>query len=171
MPFMDAHILDGALSPNAERDLISKLTDLLLEHEGVDPANEKGRPLAWVSVHRPEVYVAGARPRSPRYRFICQVPEGQYNDERRAAVTAGITRAVAEAEHGAWPHPELRVGVFTLEIPDGTWGGAGRVIRLADIYELVWPLWPDMDGEPREIAEQILAERRRSQAGRLSPSA
>src|SRR5215207_4077015 len=61
-----------------------------------------------------------------------QGPWGQYNDERRAAVTAGITRAVAEAEHGAWPHPELRVGVFTLEIPDGTWGEAGRVIRLAD---------------------------------------
>src|SRR5215216_4365042 len=88
-----------------------------------------------------------------------QGPWGQYNDERRAAVTAGITRAVAEAEHGAWPHPELRVGVFTCRIPDGTWGEAGRVIRLADICELVWPLWPDMDGEPREIAEQILAER------------
>jgi len=89
----------------------------LLEHEGVDPANETGRHLAWVFVHRPVVYVAGALPKSPRYRFICEVPEGQYNDERRAAVTAGITEAVAEAENGAWPHPERRIGVFTLELP------------------------------------------------------
>jgi hypothetical protein len=65
------------------------------------------------------VYVAGAPPKSPRYRFICQVPEGQYDDERRAAVTAAMTQAVAEAEGGAWPHPELRVCIFTCEVPEG----------------------------------------------------
>ncbi len=164
MPFLDAYISEGALPASAERELVARITDLLIEHEGVDPANEVARKLAWVSVHRPEVYVAGAPPRSPRYRFICQVPEGQYDDQRRAAMTAGITQAVAEAENGAWPHPELRVGVFTFEVPDGTWGGAGRVIRLPDIYEFVWPPKPGVDGEPRETAERVLAERRRGQA-------
>jgi phenylpyruvate tautomerase PptA (4-oxalocrotonate tautomerase family) len=171
MPMLDAYIPRDALPPGAERELIEKLTDLLLEHEGVDPANETGRHFAWVSVHRPEVYVAGRTPRSPRYRFICQVPEGQYDDERRDAVTAGITRAVAEAEAGAWPRPEARVCVFTLEVPDGNWGGAGRVIRLPDIYELVWPLVPDMEGEPRESAERVLAERRQGEAKALLAAA
>jgi phenylpyruvate tautomerase PptA (4-oxalocrotonate tautomerase family) len=171
MPFLDAYIPQGALSPDAERQLVSRLTDLLIEHEGVDPNSERGRPLSWVFVHRPEVYVAGAEPKSPRYRFICQVPEGQYNDERRRAVTAGITMAVAEAEDGAWPDPERRVGVLTLEIPDGTWGGGGRVIRLADIYELVWPLWPEMAGEPRVTAERVLADRRRDEAERILAAA
>jgi phenylpyruvate tautomerase PptA (4-oxalocrotonate tautomerase family) len=161
MPMLDAYIPKGALSPTTECELPAKLTDLLLEHEGVDPSNETGRHLAWVFVHRPEVYVGGASPKSPRYRFICQVPEGQYNNERRAAVTAAMTQAVADAESGSWPHPELRVCVFTLEVPDGTWGGAGRVIRLPDIYEFVWPPRPGVDGEPREAAEQLLAERRR----------
>ena len=123
MPMLDAYIPEGALPRDAERELVAKLTDLLLEHEGVDASNEVGRHLAWVCIHRPEVYVGGAPPKSPRYRFICQVPEGQYDDERRAAVTAGMTKAVAEAEQGAWPNPELRVCVFTLEVPDGTWGG------------------------------------------------
>jgi hypothetical protein len=100
----------------------------------------------------------------PRYRFICQVPEGQYNDQRRDAVTAAITEAVAEAEDGAWPHPEFRVCVFALEVPDGAWGGAGRIIRLPDIYEFVWPPQPGIEGDPREAAEQVLAAR-----GRLLP--
>ncbi len=34
------------------------------------------------------------------------------------------------------------------------------MIRLPDIYELVWPPHPEMVGEPRETAEQVLAERR-----------
>ena len=97
MPMLDAYIPEGALSPNAERELLAKITDLLLEHEGVDPSNERARPLAWVFVHRPQVYVAGAPPKSPRYRFMSQVPEGQYDDERRAGVTATMTQAVAEA--------------------------------------------------------------------------
>jgi hypothetical protein len=167
MPMLDAYIPEGALSPSAERDLVAKVTDLLIEHEGVDPANAKARHLAWVFVHRPQVYVAGAPPKSPRYRFICHVPEGQYNDERRAAVTAAMTQAVAEAEDGAWPHPEFRVCVFSFEVPDGMWGGGERIIRLPDIYELVWPPQPGMDGEPRETAEQVLAERRREEASKV----
>jgi phenylpyruvate tautomerase PptA (4-oxalocrotonate tautomerase family) len=163
MPFMDAYIPEGALSQTAERELIGKLSDLLIEHEGVDPANETVRRMTWVSVHRPEVYVGGGPTRSPRYRFICQVPEGQYDDERRLAISAGITKAVAEAEDGAYPMPEARVSVFPLEVPDGTWGAMGGIIRLPDIYEIAWPPRPDMVGEPRETAEQVLAERRRAQ--------
>lgn len=157
MPFLDAMIPEGALAPDAERGLISRLTDLLLEYEGVDPTIENARHLTWVFVHRPTVYIAGALPSSPRYRFVCQVPEGHYNDERRAAVTSEMTGAVADAENGAWPHPEQRVAVFTLEIPDGTLGGGGRILRLPDIYELVL-------GYGREHAEQVLAERWRCQA-------
>jgi phenylpyruvate tautomerase PptA (4-oxalocrotonate tautomerase family) len=155
MPFCDAYISEGALSPDAERELLGRITDLLLEHEGVDPANETGRRLAWVFVHRHEMYVGGEPASSPRYRFVCHVPEGQYNDERRAAVIAAMTQAVVEAEDGAWPHPELRVVVFTNEIKDGTLGGAGRILTLPDIYQLF------SGDESREAAEQVLAARRR----------
>jgi hypothetical protein len=112
-------------------------------------------------------HVAGTPPKAPHYRFICQVPEGQYDDERRAAVTAAVTQAVAEAEGGARPRPEFRVCVFTCEAPEGWWGGAGRILRLADIYELVWLPKPRVDGQPRETAEQVLAARRRQQAENL----
>jgi phenylpyruvate tautomerase PptA (4-oxalocrotonate tautomerase family) len=166
MPMCDAYIPAGALSPSAERELLSRITDLLLEHEGVRPSNERARALAWVFVHRHEMYVGGAPARAPHYRFICQVPEGQYDDERRAAVTAAMTRAVVEAEDGSWPDPEARVWVFTYEVEDGTWGGlGGKVIRLPDLYELV------LGGQGREAAEEVLAERRRQEAERLLAAA
>jgi hypothetical protein len=53
MPMLDAYIPEGALSPEAEDKLLARLTDLLLQHEGVDPANPAARALAWVFVHRP----------------------------------------------------------------------------------------------------------------------
>ena len=39
MPMLDATIPAGALSPHAEEKLLNRLTDMLLEYEGVDPAN------------------------------------------------------------------------------------------------------------------------------------
>jgi phenylpyruvate tautomerase PptA (4-oxalocrotonate tautomerase family) len=98
--------------------------------------------------------------------FVCQVPEGQYNDERRNAVTAAMTEAVVEAEDGSWPNPEGRVWVFTHEVKDGTWGGlGGRVIRLPDIYEHV------VGEKGREAAEQVLAARRLQEAELLLAAA
>jgi hypothetical protein len=46
MPTCDAYIPDGALLPEAEREFLSKVTDLLLLHEEVDPANQAARALA-----------------------------------------------------------------------------------------------------------------------------
>ena len=158
MPMCDAYIPEGALSPSAEHELLERITDSLLEHEGVDPSNERARALASVFVHRHEMYVAGQPARAPYYRFVCQVPEGQYNDERRVAVTAAMTQAVADAEDGAWPDPEARVWVFTHEVKNGTWGALGRVIRLPDIYEIV------VGEKGRDLADAVLADRRRQEA-------
>ena len=157
MPQLDAYIPAGALTPDAEADLMAKVTDLLIRHEGADPTNETVRSIAWVFVHRPEtVYVGGRPAAAPRYRFVASVPEGQFNEERRQAMTAEITDAVLDAEQGAHPRDPMRVWVFTLEVPDGAWGGGGRVVTLADIAGLALG-----DAEAgREYAERVFAERR-----------
>jgi len=162
MPMLDAYIPEGALTPEAERKLLGTCTDLLLEHEGVRPTNERARSLAWVFVHRHETYVAGAPAEAPHYRFVCQVPEGQYDTKRRAAVTKAMTEALVEAEGGRWPDPEGRVWVFTFEVPDGTWGAlGGRVVTLPDIAGFV------IGDAGRRYGEERLAERRREQARAL----
>src|SRR6266545_4754376 len=151
MPMLDACIPEGALTPEAERKLLGTCTDLLLEHEGARPTNERARSLAWVFVHRHETYVAGAPAEAPHYKFVCQVPEGQYDEKRRAAVTKAMTEALVEAEGGRWPDPERRVWVFTFEVPDG----AEFVIGKAG----------------RRYGEERLAERRREQARALLEAA
>jgi phenylpyruvate tautomerase PptA (4-oxalocrotonate tautomerase family) len=134
MPMLDAYIPEGALEAQAEQQLLSELTDILIVNEGADPTNPQVRSIAWLFVHRPEaVFVAGAPAQAPHYRFLASVPEGQYDPERRQAMVQSITEAVLDAEQGAYERDPARVWVFTPEVPDGTWGGAGRIVRLADI--------------------------------------
>jgi hypothetical protein len=85
MPMLDAYLPEGALTSEAERKLLGTCTDLLLEHEGVRPTNERARSQAWMFVHRHETYVAGVPVAAPHYKLVCQVPEGQYDNKRRAA--------------------------------------------------------------------------------------
>ena len=157
MPMLDAYIPAGALEAQAEKRLLAELTDILIVNEGADPENPQVRSIAWLFVHRPEaVFVAGAPATAPHYRFLASVPEGQYDPERRQAMVSSITEAVLDAEQGAYERDPSRVWVFTPEVPDGTWGGAGRIVTLADIAAFATG---DVEGG-RAYAEARLAARR-----------
>ena len=157
MPMLDAYIPAGALTPEAEDRLLADLTDLLITHEGADPANAQVRSIAWLFVHRPQaVYVAGAKAPAPHYRFVASVPEGQYDPDRREAMVRSITEAVLDAEDGEHERDPMRVWVFTPEIPDGSWGALGRIVTLADIATFATG---DAERGAR-YAQERLAERR-----------
>ncbi len=157
MPMLDAFIPVGALSAEAEQQLLSNLTEILLRNEGADPADPAARSIAWLFLHRPaQLHVAGEPADEPRYRVIASVPEGQFDPERRRQMVAEITEAILDAEQGAYQRNPLRVWVFANEIPDGTWGAAGRIFTLADIAGFVVG---DAD-KGRRYAEKRLAGRR-----------
>ena len=159
MPNIDAFIPDGALSPQAEQSLITELTTIVLRHEGADPENELVQSIAWVSVHRPQVYVAGRRADAPRYRIYAAAPEGQFTPERRQALVADVTKAVLDAEAGAYPRDPQRVWVFTPSVPEGSWGAGGAVVHLADLLTFTV-------GDPvlgRKLADKALARSRAEQ--------
>jgi phenylpyruvate tautomerase PptA (4-oxalocrotonate tautomerase family) len=157
MPMLDAYFPEGALPAAAETALLARLTDVLLEHEGADPSNPAARALAKVWLHRPAAVLhAGEETAVPHYRVIASVPEGQFDDQRRASMVAAVTEAILDAEDGRYDSDPLRIWVFASEIPDGTWGGGGRIARLADIAGLVLG-----DAEKgRGYAEKRLAGRR-----------
>ena len=105
MPMLDVYIPDGALSTEVEDHLVARLTDLLLTHEGVNPTNARASELAWVWVHRPaRVFVAGKLADRPRYKLVPQVPEGQYDDQRRAAFSP-TPRRLCSTPRSRWAAP------------------------------------------------------------------
>ncbi|AOZ10059.1 tautomerase family protein [Cupriavidus malaysiensis] len=162
MPMIDAYLPQGALPPEAEAQLMRDLTDILIQHEGLDPRNPRVRDVTWIFVHRPAaVYRAGEPATAPIYRIVPSVPEGQYTDAARAGLVKEVTAAVARAEGVPADVIGKRVWVFPTEVNDGCWGARGAVRRLPDIME-------SFGGATlRELGERRLAAKRRVDAGRL----
>jgi phenylpyruvate tautomerase PptA (4-oxalocrotonate tautomerase family) len=157
MPMLDVHVPDGALEPAAEAAMISRITDILIRHEGFTPGPDT-RAASWVFLHRPAaVYVAGAPAPEPRYKIVPTVPEGQLDAAARAGVIAEVTEAVLDAEMGRWPRDPSRVWVFPTEMPDGHWGGRGRPMHLAEILQRLGGGEP---GEARTLAAKRIAASR-----------
>ncbi|MHC6151766.1 tautomerase family protein [Bradyrhizobium elkanii] len=159
MPMIDVTIPEGALKPEAEARLIKELGDILIGHEGFDPANKVAQGVTVVFLHRPAaVYVAGQPSPSPRFRIVPTVPEGQYTEASRAALVKDVTDAVVRATGGSFEDVAPQVWVFPTEIPDGQWGSRGVIRPLPDIQAFI-------AGEhEREVGEARLARRRRVKA-------
>ncbi|MHB8531876.1 MAG: hypothetical protein ACYDC2_04055 [Solirubrobacteraceae bacterium] len=137
-----------------------RVVELMDDPEAVKASRERALLTAWTFVHRVETFVGGEPQAAPFYKFVASIPEGQIDDAFRAAVVPAITDAVAAAEGGKWPHPQMRVWVFTTEILDGTWGAGGRTVHLRNIVDFVAPGWG-------EEAEERFAVRRREAAAAI----
>ncbi|WP_300303215.1 hypothetical protein [Ferrovibrio sp.] len=135
MPMIDAYIPENALTPEAEARLFEELTDILIRHEGMDPANERIRGVTWLFLHRPTIFRAGVPTTQPIYRIVPSVPEGQYTDAARQGLVRQVTEAVARAEGAPVEAVGGRVWVFPTEIFDGGWGSRGVIRTLPDIME------------------------------------
>ncbi|MGY4402134.1 Tautomerase enzyme [Bradyrhizobium sp. USDA 3315] len=159
MPMIDVTIPEGALKVEAEARLIKELGDILIGHEGFDPANKVAQGVTVVFLHRPAaVYVAGRPSPSPRFRIVPTVPEGQYTEASRAALVKDVTDAVVCAAGGSFEDVAPQVWVFPTEIPDGQWGSRGVIRPLPDIQAFI-------AGEhERKVGEARLARRRRVKA-------
>lgn len=143
MPMIELTLPAGALDKPAQDALMQELTTTLLRWEGAPPDGEAARSVSWGYVdERPaaNVYRGGApEPDEPTYRVTITVPERALDDERKAGLVADATRHVLEAD-GADTGDEdalMHVWVLIREVPDGNWGGAGRIFRLRDIAKLV----------------------------------
>jgi phenylpyruvate tautomerase PptA (4-oxalocrotonate tautomerase family) len=141
MPMIDLTLSEDALDEQARHDLLDELTRALLRWEGVGENNPMGDAVTWGVVHpvaAGDWHVAHAPAEEPRYRVLVTVPEGALDEPKKEGLVAEVTRKVLEAEGSPIDLANaLRVWVFIHEVPDGHWGGAGRIFRLRDIAKMV----------------------------------
>ncbi|MEV8441834.1 hypothetical protein AB0425_31005 [Actinosynnema sp. NPDC051121] len=153
MPMLDVHIPEGTFPADRETALMNRITEILIRHEGFDPADPTTRSVSWVFLHRPAaVYVGGAPADAPRYKVVPSVPEGQLDAAARAGVVREVTEAILDAEDGAWPRDPGRIWVFPTEVPEGHWGGRGEITPLERILGR-------LTGGDADLAAELAAKR------------
>jgi phenylpyruvate tautomerase PptA (4-oxalocrotonate tautomerase family) len=143
---IDLYHAEDSFTDPAKAALVEGLTALLLEMEGALD-NIQSRAISWVFLHplaKGAINVAG-RP-SPNFTYKCvfSVPEGTrglhgpLSAARRAELFERATRLILSAEGvDDAPENQFRVWCFLHEVPDGTWGGLGTVVRMQDISAFV----------------------------------
>lgn len=137
MPLVEVLTPTGTL----DEDLCERLLAEVRAVEGA-PDTEHGRAISWLIVHPAgQWYVSSGETgaaSAPRYLVRVSVPEGALDDGKRADLVRRVTRLLAEIE----PDPdrlyrEPAAWVHVLEIPDGSWGALGQVVRLPDILSYI----------------------------------
>ncbi len=150
MPMCDAYIPAGALDPEAERKLIARISDILVEHEmrrfvdlmppgEVKASHARASSIARIFVHRTETYVAGKPVDVPFYKFEVSIPQGMIDDRFIPAMNRDVFAALKEAEGGKHPHLSQRVWTFVYEVPNGHWGAGDRAVPVGDLADFVSP--------------------------------
>ncbi|MFB7874266.1 tautomerase family protein [Nocardia sp. NPDC056064] len=132
MPMIDVTAVRGSIPDTVRPQLLDELATILLRWEGA-PDTEFFREITWVYFHEidaEQLAVGGRGGGSPRFRIEITVPEGTLSARRKEGLIADVHTAVVTAA-GLDPNSAQALHVWTLirEIPEGSWGAAGAVVR------------------------------------------
>jgi phenylpyruvate tautomerase PptA (4-oxalocrotonate tautomerase family) len=128
---MDLTLPEGTLSHDQRTALVDELTTVLLRAERA-PDAQFFRDITWVFVHElpaGDVYAAGRPVAEPIVRLEVTTPEGALSDRRRAELVENATRTIREAAGIAEEDVLQRIWVVCREVPEGSWGAGGQVVR------------------------------------------
>ena len=137
MPLIDLTMPAGTLDAERRGALVQRLGETLLRWEGA-PDTDFFKSIMWVHVHElggEAINAAGVPVSEPHFRLDVTVPEGALSDRRKEGAVSELTQAVLEAA-GLDDSAAIRVWVLIHEVPDGNWGGAGQVVRFAQLREM-----------------------------------
>ena len=138
MPTITVTAPTGALAGPVRDRVMKRLSDTLLKYEGADLSSARAHDIAWTYYQEVEpgfFYVGGAPSTLPRLKIEVTTPEGQLDDVTRTQLAQALGRIVTEEAGAAsagghhWVH--------FLEIVDGHWATAGRIVRRGDIIAAV----------------------------------
>ncbi|MFD3850529.1 hypothetical protein ACFWVB_32240 [Streptomyces microflavus] len=157
MPMIDVFVPPGALTPQAEHDLVNKVTREMIRFEGLDPDDPDAQAVTWAFLHHAAVFVGGAPAACPHYRVIVSLPEGLMTSARVQDVVSVVTGLVLSAEQGGWDPDPSRVWVLPLDVPEGRWGAGDRVVSLREVVRFARG---GSDEEAQETADRWLTASR-----------
>ena len=141
MPQIEFTLPRGALAGDAIDSLMGEMTTTLLRYESA-PDNEASREISWGFVHEVDRVYNGGAPlngAAARYRVDLTVPQGALTPEKKNDIVGEITQLILAADGAAADDAtaSMRVWVLVHDVPDGTWGGAGRTWTLREIAQLL----------------------------------
>jgi phenylpyruvate tautomerase PptA (4-oxalocrotonate tautomerase family) len=134
MPKIDLTYSAGALSPEAKGELPGKLAATLLKWEKA-PDTEFFRAISWTHVHElaaDSTHDANGADAPAHFLLDVTTPQGALSDRRREEMTKEMTQQVLEAA-GLTPEDGMRVWIIMHEVPEGSWGAGGAVIRFEQL--------------------------------------
>lgn len=140
MPVIDCYLPASSPALRDRDRLAHGLTEALMqcEHTAGNPRAEK---LIWTYLHvMPEesLFIAGQRASRAIYRVEVAVLEGAMDRATRQKVVETMTAAILDCE-GSDNNAlnAARVWVIFRDVPEGYWGGAGRLYDLQDLMRFI----------------------------------
>ena len=134
MPMIDIKLPKGALDEQTRATLADRLTTTLLKWEKA-PDTEFFRAISWTHVHElaaDATHDANGPDAPPHFLLDVTTPQGALSDRRREEMTKEMTQQVLEAA-GLAPEDGMRVWIIMHEVPEGSWGAGGAVIRFEQL--------------------------------------
>ena len=136
MPNIILHVPKGALPVEARKALLREVTEAAAKAERI-PADPKYRATTWVVLHEVDdgMFAVGGADISAHVLpciAVIHVPQGVLDEPLRALYAelmhVAFTKAIATNETR-----RLATSVILHEVPDGSWGGSGKVWTLVDM--------------------------------------
>ena len=114
------------------------------------PDTEFARDISWLVWHDLISWSVGGRQTgyadAPRYVVRVTVPAASLTDEKREEIVSRVTRVLADADDEPDRfYSSVACFVLLTEIPEGNWGGIGRVVRFEEVMNYVTTGMPTLE--------------------------
>lgn len=135
MPKLDLTIPADVLATDTKPELPRQLGAALLRWEGA-PDTAFFRSITWAHLRElpAEAIQTPDGVAEPHAVVDVTVPQGALSERRKAGLVEEMTKLVLEAT-GWGDDAGIRVWVIVHEVPEGSWGAAGQIVRFEQLRE------------------------------------
>ncbi|WP_130537573.1 tautomerase family protein [Thiomicrorhabdus indica] len=140
MPLITVHLPENTFTGRQKQEFAQNATDILLTLEGM-VENPKAQNLSWVQFLEfttSDFFLAGHPVEKPHYRIEVKVFQGTMNADKKQKLTEQLTHLILQLEQTDNNLLNAaRIWIMIEEVPNGNWGGAGKIYRIEDLMHMM----------------------------------